>query len=191
METKKINHEKIVSIWLLTTISLVFLMIIVGGLTRLTNSGLSITEWELFKGILPPLNTTQWIIYFELYKTIPQFNLINPTMTLHEFKIIFYWEYFHRLFGRVIGLFYIIPLIYFTFKNFLNTKLLITLYSIFLLIVFQGVLGWYMVKSGLVNNVTVSHYRLSLHLLFAFLIISTLFWNFLNYNCNIKKYFFN
>ena len=117
MILKNINYRKSVSIWLLTTLILVFLMIMIGGLTRLTNSGLSITEWELFKGILPPLTEKTWLIYFELYKTIPQFNLVNPSMTIAEFKIIFYWEYFHRLFGRFIGLFFLIPLIYFTYKH--------------------------------------------------------------------------
>ena len=122
MEIKKINYEKIVSIWLLTSIILVFLMIIIGGLTRLTNSGLSITQWELFKGILPPLSNEKWFLYFELYKSIPQFKIINPTMTIKEFKIIFYWEYFHRLFGRLIGLFYILPLIYFTYKKKIDNE---------------------------------------------------------------------
>ena len=92
---------------------LVFLMIIIGGLTRLTNSGLSITEWELFKGILPPFTNDTWNIYFNLYKEIPQFKLLNPNMTMQEFKVIFYWEYIHRLLGRVIGLAYLIPLIIF------------------------------------------------------------------------------
>ncbi len=191
MEIKKINYEKIVSIWLLTSIILVFLMIIIGGLTRLTNSGLSITQWELFKGILPPLSNEKWFLYFELYKSIPQFKIINPTMTIKEFKIIFYWEYFHRLFGRLIGLFYILPLIYFTYKKKIDNEYLLTFYSIFILIIFQGLLGWYMVQSGLTNNVSVSHYRLSLHLLFAFFIISLLFWNYLNVNQNQKKKFFN
>ena len=118
MENKNINNIKLINIWLLTTIILVFLMIIVGGLTRLTDSGLSITQWELFTGILPPLTNESWNNYFDLYKNIPQFKLINPTMSLEEFKIIFYWEYFHRLFGRIIGLVYILPLI--SLHNFLQ-----------------------------------------------------------------------
>ena len=100
-------------------------MIIVGGLTRLTDSGLSITEWELFRGILPPLNYNTWMSYFSLYKEIPQFKLINPTMTIEEFKVIFYWEYFHRLLGRLIGLVYLIPLIIFSFKRVLDPKMTI------------------------------------------------------------------
>ena len=191
MVINNIKYHKIVSNWLLTSIILVFLMIMVGGLTRLTNSGLSITEWELFKGIFPPLTNKNWITYFELYKTIPQFSLVNPLMTLEEFKVIFYWEYFHRLFGRIIGLFYILPLIFFTYKKILDKNYLIILYLVFGLILFQGFLGWYMVESGLVNKVSVSHYRLSLHLFFAFLIISILYWTYLNINLISKKVFFN
>ena len=99
--------------WLIISLLLVFLIIIVGGLTRLTDSGLSITQWELFKGILPPLNDAAWIQYFDEYKEIPQYKILNFNMSLKEFKIIFYWEYFHRILGRVIGLFFIIPLIFF------------------------------------------------------------------------------
>ena len=185
MQISKINYNLVISNWLLLMIILVFFMIMVGGLTRLTDSGLSITEWELFKGILPPLTKETWIVYFNLYKEIPQFKLVNPLMTLEEFKVIFYWEYFHRLFGRVIGLVYIIPLIIFTFVKVLNKKLLFTFYFIFFLILLQGVIGWYMVESGLTSNVTVSHYRLSLHLFLAFVIISFLIWN------GEKKVFFN
>ena len=108
---KKIN--KLFFYWILLSLILVFFIIIVGGLTRLTNSGLSITEWELFKGILPPLNNTSWQIYFDEYKKIPQYKLLNFNMSLDQFKIIFYWEYFHRILARLIGLFFLIPLIYF------------------------------------------------------------------------------
>ncbi len=191
MEIKKINYYQPVRIWLLIMIILVFFMIVVGGLTRLTDSGLSITEWELFKGILPPFTNNAWINYFNLYKEIPQFKLVYPSMTLDEFKIIFLWEYFHRLLGRVIGLMFLIPLIYFSIKKTIDKKTLYILYFIFALILFQGVLGWYMVESGLVNNTSVSHYRLSLHLLFAFIIISFLIWNYLNFKNEKKKIFFN
>ena len=191
MNIKKLNFHQLASIWLLSMIILVFLMIIVGGLTRLTGSGLSITEWELFKGILPPLTNDGWETYFNLYKKIPQFKLVNPLMTFEEFKIIFYWEYFHRLLGRIIGLMYLIPLIYFSIKGAFDKKTLRVLYFIFLLILLQGILGWYMVESGLANNVSVSHYRLSMHLFFAFIIISFLMWNYLNFKFNQKKKFFN
>ena len=191
MEIKKLNYHKLVSSWLLSMIILVFLMIVVGGLTRLTDSGLSITEWELFKGILPPLSNETWILYFNLYKEIPQFRLLNPSMTIEEFKVIFYWEYFHRLLGRIIGLIFLIPLIYFTFKKIIEKKVLNIFYFIFFLILFQGALGWYMVESGLSDDITVSHYRLSLHLFFAFIIISLLFWNYLNFKFLENKSFFN
>lgn len=191
METNKTNYNFAVRIWLLSMIILVFLMIMVGGLTRLTGSGLSITEWELFKGILPPLTKDKWIIYFNLYKEIPQFKLVNSLMTLEEFKVIFYWEYFHRLFGRLIGLVYLIPLVFFTFTKIFNKKILIIFYFIFFLILLQGIIGWYMVESGLTINTSVSHYRLSLHLFLAFIIISFLIWNYLNYKNNQRKIFFN
>ena len=171
---KKINQ--LFDLWLLTSLILVFLIVIVGGLTRLTNSGLSITEWELFKGVLPPLNEGAWNLYFDLYKEIPQYRLLNFNMTLEEFKIIFYWEYFHRMIARIIGLFFLIPLIYFYLSDKIKKEYLNICYLIFFLIIFQGVIGWYMVKSGLVNDTTVSHYRLSLHLITAFLIISIIFW---------------
>lgn len=159
---------------------MIFTMVIVGGLTRLTNSGLSITEWELFAGILPPLNVDKWNKYFLLYQEIPQYRQINYNMSLKEFKIIFYWEYVHRALGRVIGLFFLLPLIYFHFSKSIEKKYLKKCYLPLFLIIIQGIIGWYMVKSGLVNKITVSHYRLSLHLSLAFIIISIIFWNLLN-----------
>jgi len=184
---KKINYLFIN--WLRISLILVFLMVIVGGLTRLTNSGLSITEWELFKGILPPLNNSSWNTYFELYKEIPQYKLLNFNMKIEEFKIIFYWEYFHRVLGRFIGLFFMIPLLFFYFNNTINRDYLKLCYLIFILILAQGAIGWYMVKSGLTNDVTVSHYRLSLHLSMAFIIISIIFWIIINFqNKTIKKF---
>ena len=111
-----------ITLWLISIYFLVVLMIIVGGLTRLTDSGLSITQWELFKGILPPFSKADWNIYFEQYKEIPEFIFLNSDITLNEFKIIFYWEYFHRLLGRIIGLMYILPLIFFSLKMRLDKK---------------------------------------------------------------------
>ena len=177
IENKKINNA--LCNWLVFMFWLIVLMIIVGGLTRLTDSGLSITEWELFSGILPPLNETQWLIYFDLYKKIPEYELQNYSMTLNEFKIIFWWEWIHRILGRLIGLSFLIPLIYFSFL--IKIHKLIGLYFIFFLICFQGFIGWYMVSSGLVERVDVSHYRLSVHLLVAFLILSLIYWNYLKY----------
>lgn len=174
--------------WLLISFVMIFTIIIVGGLTRLTNSGLSITEWELFKGLLPPTNIEKWNEYFSLYKNIPQYNLINFNMTLDEFKIIFYWEYFHRILGRLLGLFFLIPLIFFFITK--NKEYLFTCLIILFLIIFQGIIGWYMVKSGLVNNVTVSHYRLSLHLGTAIVIFTSIFWVLLNLKKGKKSIFF-
>ena len=185
----KIN--KLFLYWLKVTLILVFSIIIIGGLTRLTNSGLSITEWELFTGIFPPLNENAWINYFNQYKKIPQYQLLNFNMSLNEFKIIFYWEYVHRVFARFIGLFFLIPLIYFYFSKKIKNTYMNKCYLIFLLIFFQGIIGWYMVKSGLINDITVSHYRLSIHLITAIFIISIIFWLIKNISANTDKNFFN
>tara|TARA_Y100000591_G_scaffold307502_1_gene306941 strand:- start:204 stop:1145 length:942 start_codon:yes stop_codon:yes gene_type:complete len=159
-------------------------MIIVGGLTRLTDSGLSITKWQLFSGFFPPLSHEDWILYFNLYKEIPEFKIQNFNMTMQEFKVIFWWEWAHRFLGRIIGIGFFIPLIYFSFK--IEFSKIMNLYFIFILICFQGFIGWYMVSSGLVDRVDVSHFRLSVHLLIAFLILSLIFWNYLK--INQKKY---
>ena len=190
MFPKEEKIEKLFLYWLFSSLILVFLIIIVGGLTRLTNSGLSIIEWELFSGILPPMNNVTWNIYFEKYKTIPQFKFLNFSMTLDEFKIIFYWEYVHRMLARLIGLFFLIPLIFFYFSKKIKRNYITTCSLVFLLIILQGLAGWYMVKSGLVHNTTVSHYRLALHLSIAIIIISTIFWLLKNINNKEKKIFF-
>ena len=172
---KNINNQ--LSIWLITMFFIISVMIIVGGLTRLTDSGLSITKWQLFSGLIPPLNQEDWIMYFNLYKQIPEFKLQNFNMTISEFKIIFWWEWAHRFLGRLIGICFLLPLIYFSFK--IKFSKLLNFYFIFFLICFQGFLGWYMVSSGLVDRVDVSHYRLSVHLVLAFLILSLIFWSYL------------
>ena len=188
------SHDKKVSnlfsYWLIGTLVLVFTTIIIGGLTRLTDSGLSITEWELFKGILPPLSNESWNNYFNLYKEIPQYKILNSSMSLQEFKVIFYWEYFHRVLGRVIGIFFLLPLIYFHIKQKIHKNFFLPCYTILFLIIIQGIVGWYMVKSGLVNDVTVSHYRLSLHLTIAIIIISIIFWLLLNLKNKTNLKFF-
>ena len=171
------NKNTYITSWLLLITLLVSLMIIVGGLTRLTDSGLSITKWQLFSGFVPPLNSADWENYFNLYKEIPEFKLQNYSMTLNEFKIIFWWEWAHRFLGRLIGICFLLPLIYFTIK--MNFKSLKSLYFIFFLICFQGLIGWYMVSSGLVDRVDVSHYRLALHLLIAFFILYLILWEYL------------
>ena len=170
--------KKYISLWLISMFWIIAIMIVVGGLTRLTDSGLSITQWQLYSGIFPPLNENQWNHYFDLYKKIPEYKLQNFSMTLEEFKVIFWWEFIHRFLGRLIGIFFLFPLIYFTFK--LGFKKISSLYLIFVLICFQGFVGWYMVSSGLVDRVDVSHYRLSLHLVLAFIILSLIFWNYLS-----------
>ena len=179
--------KRFIEIWLYTMFILIFLIVAVGGLTRLTDSGLSITEWELFKGILPPLSDEKWIFYFDEYKKIPEYAEINYNMTLSEFKVIYYWEYGHRILARLIGLFSIVPLIYLFLKYKNERKNIYKYFLIFILICFQGFLGWFMVSSGLINNTDVSHYRLALHLSVALLIISLVYW-FLISNLNIKKF---
>ena len=185
MYTKNPEINNQLSLWLIGMFWIISIMIIVGGLTRLTDSGLSITKWELFSGLLPPLNKDDWIIYFNLYKEIPEFKLQNYNMSLNEFKIIFWWEWAHRFLGRLIGIFFLIPLIYFSFK--ISFSKLINLYFIFFLICFQGFIGWYMVSSGLVERVDVSHFRLSVHLLLAFLILSLILWNYLKITQSVKS----
>ena len=175
------NKNIYISYWLLLITCLVALMIVIGGLTRLTDSGLSITRWDLISGIFPPFTLEQWVKTFELYKQIPEFYLENSSMTLIEFKVIFWWEYFHRLLGRIIGLLYVIPLLYFTFRKKIKISSLLSFYFIFFLILFQGFIGWYMVQSGLTERTDVSHYRLSIHLTLAFIIFILLLWNYLKY----------
>ena len=182
-ENHKFNAQ--ISICLICMFLIVAIMIVVGGLTRLTDSGLSITEWQLFSGFFPPLNQNDWITYFELYKKIPEFKLQNYDMSIQEFKVIFWWEWAHRFLGRLIGISFLIPLLYFSFK--LKFKNILSLYFIFLLICFQGFIGWYMVSSGLVDRVDVSHFRLSVHLLGAFFILSMIYWNYLKLNFKITS----
>jgi heme a synthase len=170
------NYIKYLKLWLITLFLLIVLMVGVGGLTRLTDSGLSITAWEIFKGILPPLNINEWNLYFLEYKKIPEYQNINYGMTLSEFKIIFYWEYAHRLLARIVGLFSLLPLIFLSLK-FRNTKYYSNRYYwIFILVCFQGFIGWYMVSSGLIQNNDVSHFRLSIHLSIALFILCLILW---------------
>ena len=181
------NYIKYLKLWLVTLFLLIVMMVAVGGLTRLTDSGLSITAWELFTGIFPPLNINEWNNYFSEYKKIPEYNNINFGMTLSEFKIIFYWEYAHRLLARFVGLFSILPLIFFSLKfnkhKFYSNKY----YLIFLLVCLQGFIGWYMVSSGLIENNDVSHFRLSLHLSLALFLLCLIFWYLLDIS-NIVKF---
>ena len=177
MYTTNTKINKQLSNWLIFMFISITIMIIVGGLTRLTDSGLSITQWEFFKGFVPPLSQSDWVRYFNLYKEIPEYRLQNYNMTMQEFKIIFWWEWAHRFLGRLIGVSFLIPMIYFSFK--IKISKLLNIYLIFILICIQGFIGWYMVSSGLHTRIDVSHFRLSVHLLMAFLILSLIFWNFL------------
>ena len=181
------NYIKYLKLWLITLFLLIILMVAIGGLTRLTDSGLSITAWELLTGILPPLNINEWNFYFSEYKKIPEYQNINYGMSLDEFKIIFYWEYAHRLLARIVGLITLVPLIIFSFR-FKNTKNYSNKYYwIFFLICLQGFIGWYMVSSGLIENNDVSHFRLSAHLSIALFILSLIFWFLLDLY-NIKNF---
>ena len=196
MHLNKNQNNKFISLWLLLITFLVALIIIIGGLTRLTDSGLSITKWDLFTGILPPVSSDDWEKFFFLYKKIPEYKLINSSMTLDQFKIIYWWEYVHRLLGRAIVLLFIFPLIYLTLKKKLSKINLFSFYFILFLMLIQGFVGWYMVKSGLVDRIDVSQYRLSLHLTLAIIIFCILFWNYLknisqnNYESNVKISFY-
>lgn len=171
---KKENISVIV--WLLSGCLLIFTMVIVGGITRLTGSGLSMVDWKLLAGSIPPINNQQWVETFELYKQFPEFQKQNYMFTLEEFKSIFFWEYIHRLLGRLIGLVFIIPFIYFLIKKRLSKKLTLQCIVLLFMGASQGAIGWWMVKSGLVNNPDVSHFRLATHLITAFLTFSYTFW---------------
>ncbi len=185
------EYQKFIKYWLLSLLSLIALIVVVGGLTRLTDSGLSITTWDVVKGILPPLNKEEWDSMFTLYKQIPQYYLLNSSMTMGEFKIIYYWEYIHRILGRILGLIFLIPFIYIYYKKIFNNEYNKNFLILFFLILLQGTVGWYMVKSGLVENTTVSHFRLAVHLNLALILFSAIFWYYLNINSKVNKIFFD
>lgn len=165
-----------VIIWLLSGCFLIFVMVVVGGITRLTNSGLSMVNWSLFMGAIPPLNNIEWQEVFALYQQSPEGKKLNYNCTLSEFKYIFFWEYLHRMIGRLLGIVFIIPFIIFLVQKRLTKKLIKQSVFLFLLGALQGAIGWWMVKSGLVDNPHVSHYRLSIHLITAFLTCAFSFW---------------
>ena len=162
--------------WLLAVAALVFAMVAVGGATRLTESGLSITEWQPVSGVLPPLTDAQWQAQFDQYKTIPQYQALNPGMGLDAFKTIFWWEWTHRLIGRVIGIAFLLPLLWFLWTGQVARELRPRLWAIFGLGAFQGAVGWWMVASGLSERVEVSQYRLATHLVLALLIFAGIVW---------------
>ena len=168
--------QRKVAAWLLACCALVFAMVVVGGVTRLTHSGLSIVEWQPILGTLPPLNEAQWLETFAKYKLTPEFRMVNHGMSVAEFKSIFWWEYFHRLLGRVIGLVFLLPLLWFWWRRQIDRPLALKLSGIFVLGGLQGAMGWYMVKSGLVDDPRVSQYRLTAHLSIALAIYAAMLW---------------
>lgn len=171
------QSSKPIVIWLFTTCFLIWLMIMLGGATRLTHSGLSIVEWKPIVGIIPPLSELSWTLEFEKYKQFPEYKLINFDMTLSEFKFIYFMEYTHRLLGRLIGLFFFLPLAFFWIRGQFSPSTKKTLTLAIILGLAQGAMGWYMVKSGLVKNPAVSAYRLTAHLLLALFLFGILFWS--------------
>lgn len=170
------NEHKPIINWLLLGCLLIFLMVLIGGLTRLTNSGLSMVEWNMFMGSLPPMNQADWQETFDQYKQYPEYRLVNFDFSLDEFKKIFLWEYTHRFLGRLIGLVFIIPFLWFLFRRKLWPSLTYKLLIILFLGGLQGFFGWYMVRSGLIKEPDVSHYRLAIHLITAFITFAYTFW---------------
>jgi cytochrome c oxidase assembly protein subunit 15 len=168
--------ERRIAAWLIACCALVFAMVVLGGVTRLTRSGLSIVEWQPVSGALPPLTSADWDALFLKYQQTPEYREVNPGMGLEEFKGIFWLEYFHRLLGRLIGVVFFVPLLYFLWRRALAPPLALKLGGIFLLGAAQGALGWYMVASGLVDDPRVSQYRLTAHLVLAFAIYAGMLW---------------
>jgi heme a synthase len=177
---------KPIILWLLSGFFLVYIMILVGGITRLTGSGLSMAEWKPIMGVLPPLNSTEWLDKFELYKKTPEFIIKNNHFNLNDFKSIFWWEFFHRNLGRLVGLIFIFPFIFFWKMKMLKKRLLKNLFVLLFLGTFQGILGWYMVYSGLIDKPYVSHLRLAAHFINALAVLSLILWIILDLK-NIRK----
>ena len=182
----KRDNKKVIY-WLFTGCVLIFIMVVVGGITRLTHSGLSIPDYKLISGTIPPINDQQWEEAFELYKQYPEYQKLNSNITLTEFKGIFFWEWLHRVIGRVLGLVFIIPFLYFLITRQLDKSTIKKTIILLILGGFQGFLGWYMVKSGLVDRPDVSHYRLAAHLTTAFVTFAFTLWIALDLIYPIKK----
>jgi heme a synthase len=170
------SADRPIALWLFLCCAMILLMVVIGGITRLTESGLSITEWQPVEGVLPPLGEAQWAAEFEKYKAIPQYRAIHSGMTLAEFQRIFFWEYLHRLWGRLIGVAFAAPFLYFLLRGRIAWKLAPRLAGLFALGGLQGLLGWYMVESGLSERIEVSQYRLAAHLALAALIYAATLW---------------
>lgn len=170
------ESSRAVLVWLYVLTAMVFLMVVVGGATRLTDSGLSITEWKPIVGIIPPLTDAAWHDAFEKYRQIPEYHIVNRGMSLDAFKAIFWWEWGHRFLGRVIGIVFFVPFVWFMWMRRVPRRLAPRLVALFLLGGLQGAIGWYMVRSGLADRVDVSHYRLAVHLGVAVVILGVLLW---------------
>ncbi len=168
--------DRAIATWLIFCAAMIFLMVVIGGITRLTESGLSITEWRPIEGVLPPLTAAQWQDAFQHYQAIPQFHAIHAGMTLAQFKGIYFWEYLHRLWGRLIGFAFLLPFLYFLIRRRIGRALWPKLTLIFVLGALQGLLGWYMVESGLEQRIEVSQYRLAAHLFAAIIIYGAILW---------------
>ncbi len=181
------KDNKKVIYWLLTGCVLIFIMVVVGGITRLTHSGLSISNYKLISGTIPPMNEIEWQEAFDLYKQYPEYQKINKGFSLQDFKDIYFWEWLHRFIGRFIGMVFIIPFLYFLLKKQLTKSTIKKSILLLTLGGFQGFLGWYMVKSGLVDRPDVSHYRLALHLTTAFITFSFALWIALDIKYPSKK----
>ena len=175
------QHDRQIAVWLFTVAFFVVMMVLVGGLTRLTDSGLSITEWQPVAGALPPLNAEAWEVEFEKYRQIPEYQLVNKGMSLSEFKFIYWWEWGHRQLGRLVGLVFFVPFLVFLLQRKIRLGDLPALLGLFALGGLQGFLGWYMVQSGLTDRVDVSQYRLAMHLGLALIIFATCFWLAMSY----------
>jgi cytochrome c oxidase assembly protein subunit 15 len=170
------SAERAIAWWLLSCCAMIFLMVVIGGITRLTESGLSITEWKPIEGVLPPLNEAQWNDAFVRYQAIPQYRAIHDDMSLADFKSIYFWEYIHRLLGRLIGAVFALPFLYFLLRGQVSRALAPKLAGLFVLGGLQGALGWYMVESGLESRIEVSQYRLAAHLAMAVVIYLAMLW---------------
>jgi cytochrome c oxidase assembly protein subunit 15 len=173
------GYPKSVQIWLVIGVFMIFMQVVIGGVTRLTGSGLSITKWEIITGSVPPLNAQQWDEAFELYKQTPQYHKINNGMSMGEFKFIFFWEYFHRLWARSMGFVFIFPFLYFYRKGWIDRSLRRRLGVVVLLAAVVASFGWIMVASGLINRPWVNAYKLTMHLSLALILYSYLFWTLL------------
>ncbi|KAA1247850.1 COX15/CtaA family protein [Aquimarina sp. RZ0] len=181
------KDNKKVIYWLLTGCLLIFIMVVVGGITRLTHSGLSISNYKLISGTIPPLNEVAWNEAFDLYKQYPEYQKINNQFSLEDFKNIYFWEWLHRVIGRFIGIVFILPFLYFLIRKQLTQSTIKKSITLMLLGGFQGFLGWFMVKSGLIDRPDVSHYRLAMHLTAAFITFSYTLWVALDIIYKTKK----